>query len=133
MSLHRIQEFEFYEGKDYPGGVFVFGSNMSGRHGKGAAKDALTHHGAIYGQHVGMQGNSYAIPTKDALLRPLQIELIESYVEDFVEFTWKHKDKRFYLTAVACGLAGYKHGQIAPMFVDAHNCAFPSVWKPYLL
>ena len=133
MSIDHIQEFEFYEGTTYTGGVFVFGSNMSGRHGKGAAKDAKHIHGAIYGRHVGLQGNSYAIPTKDASMRPLQIELIESYIENFVEFTQKNRHLNFYVTAVGCGLAGYGHGIIAPLFTDAVNCVFPLAWKPYLL
>ena len=80
-----------------------------------------------------MQGNSYAIPTKDASLRPLQLELVESYVEDFVEFTIRNQHLRFYVTAVGCGLAGYRDGQIAPMFANAHHCFFPMAWKPFLI
>lgn len=131
--MHGMNEFDFYEGSVYKGGVFVFGSNLSGRHGKGAALEARSKHGAIYGKHVGMQGNSYAIPTKDVLMRPLQLELIESYIEDFVEFTIQNQHLRFYVTAVGCGLAGYKGGVIAPLFVNAHHCFFPLVWKPFLV
>lgn len=131
--MHGLNEFDFYEGQIYTGGVFVFGSNLSGRHGKAAALEARQKHGAVYGKHVGMQGNSYAIPTKDASLRPLQIELIESYIEDFVEFTIRNKHYSFYVTAVGCGLAGFKDGEIAPLFSNAHRCVFPLSWKPFLV
>jgi hypothetical protein len=63
--------------------VFVFGSNLAGRHGKGAALDAIKFYGAIYGQGIGRQGNSYAIPTKDADLKPLKLLEIMPYVQSF--------------------------------------------------
>ena len=66
-------------------GVFVFGSNLAGRHGAGAARFARTHRGAIYGLGVGRQGNSYAIPTKDSKLATLPLHRIALYVEDFIE------------------------------------------------
>lgn len=66
--------------------IFVFGSNLAGRHGKGAALFARRNHGAIYGQGVGRQGNSYAIPTKDAKLRTLPLVTIHEHVGDFIVY-----------------------------------------------
>ncbi len=43
--------------------VFVFGSNLAGMHAGGAARVAYERFGAVMGQGVGMQGQSYAIPT----------------------------------------------------------------------
>lgn len=128
-------EFHFYDFplKDIGDRIFVMGSNLAGRHGAGAALEARKLHGAIYGQAVGLQGRSYAIPTKDASLKPLPLLLIESYVEDFVHFTLTHPTMSFYVTPVGCGLAGYQHGQIAPLFSQANNCLFPLVWKPFLV
>lgn len=96
--------------------VFVFGSNLAGRHGKGAALCAVKNHGAIYGQGVGMQGNSYAIPTKDEKLAVLPLDDICNYVVQFLEFSLIHPELSFNVTAIGCGLAGYKPSQIAPMF-----------------
>ena len=117
---------------NYQDRIFVFGSNTSGRHGKGAALEALRF-GAIKGKGIGLMGQSYAIPTKDAKLQPLTLELIESYVEDFVIFTHRHPQLRFYVTPVGCGLAGYNAGQIAPMFQNADNCWFHRSWKPFMV
>ena len=99
--------------------VFVFGSNLAGRHGKGAALEAIRKHGAIYGQGIGLQGNSYAIPTKDERLRTLDLELIANYVYDFKKFASDHPELIFQLTPIGCGLAGYTPKDIAPMFSDA--------------
>jgi hypothetical protein len=96
--------------------VFVFGSNLAGRHGKGAALHARQHHGAIYGRGEGLQGNSYAIPTKDANLRTLPLDVIANHVVFFLEFALAHPEWTFELTPIGCGLAGYKPEQIAPMF-----------------
>ena len=71
-------------GRSLENEVFVFGSNLAGRHGKGAALHARQQHGAIYGQGVGLQGSSYAIPTKDSLLRTLPLSEINKYVYDFL-------------------------------------------------
>jgi len=109
-----------------PKNVFVFGSNLAGRHGAGAAKAALKYHGAIYGHGVGPQGNSYAIPTKDEILHPLTLLQIKWYVELFLLYAKNNPDIVFNLTAIGCGLAGYKPEQIAPMFKDAP----PNVVKP---
>ena len=110
--------------------IFVFGSNLAGRHGKGAALFARQRHGAVYGQGVGLQGNSYAIPTKDEQLRTLPLEEIRRYVEQFKAFARQHPELTFQVTAIGCGLAGYRPPQIAPMFADAPaNCILPDEFK----
>lgn len=96
--------------------IFVFGSNLAGRHGKGAAHAALMDHGAVYGQGVGLQGNSYGIPTKDENLKTLPLHRIAEYVYEFLVFVEQHPDWLFELTPIGCGLAGYSPEQIAPMF-----------------
>lgn len=109
--------------------IFVFGSNMAGRHGKGAALWAKQNRGAIYGQGVGLQGNSYAIPTKDAQLKTLPLWFIEEKVRDFVNFAKLHPEMEFEVTPVGCGLAGYSKEQIGPMFRDApRNVYFMREW-----
>lgn len=109
--------------------VFVFGSNLAGRHGKGAALHARLHCGAVYGQGIGRQGDSYAIPTKDAKIRSLPLEVIERHVKTFLDYARAHSDERFQVTAIGTGLAGYSHDQIAPMFANApDNCDLPAEW-----
>lgn len=106
--------------------VFVFGSNLAGRHGKGAALYARKHHGAVYGQGEGMQGSSYAIPTKDHALRPRSIDDIHASVNRFCLFAKSNPDLTFNVTAVGCGLAGFSPEDIAPMFAGAPlNCKLP--------
>lgn len=99
--------------------IFVFGSNLAGRHGAGAAKYALDHKGAILGQGVGPQGNSYAIPTKDRSLETLPLYAVKYYIDRFKDYAKVHPEKIFQLTPVGCGLAGFHPTQIAPLFVDA--------------
>ena len=106
--------------------VFVFGSNLAGRHGKGAALHARKHYGAVYGQGEGMQGNSYAIPTKDANLRSLPLWDVKIRVERFLGFARSRPDLTFQVTAIGCGLAGNSPHDIAPMFAGAPgNCQMP--------
>lgn len=112
--------------------IFVFGSNVSGRHGLGSALEAKQKYGAIYGQGVGLQNHSYAIPTKNAALKPLSIELIQTYIDDFVKFTNRNTSLYFYLTPIATGLAGHRHEDIAPMFKGVKRCWIPEIWKPYV-
>jgi hypothetical protein len=110
--------------------IFVFGSNLAGRHGAGAAKSALFNHGAIYGQGVGLQGDSYAIPTKDGDLRTLPLEVIRRYVDDFISCALRMSNTTFNVTRVGCGLAGYSDDDIAPMFANAPpNCKLPPGWR----
>ncbi|MHA2066213.1 MAG: A1S_2505 family phage non-structural protein [Candidatus Thorarchaeota archaeon] len=109
--------------------VFVFGSNLAGRHGKGAAKCAIDHYGAIYGQGVGRQGSSYAIPTKDKQLRTLPLERIKLFVDCFLFYAARNPDEKFMVTRIGCGLAGYEDKDIAPMFANApKNCTLPKGW-----
>lgn len=110
--------------------VFVFGSNLAGRHGKGAALAAKNFHGAIQGQGEGLQGNSYAIPTKDAMLTPLSLARIQMGANRFLEFARINPEMSFQLTAIGCGLAGYKAEQIGPMFASAPpNVLLPEEFK----
>lgn len=102
-----------------PNNIFVFGSNLAGRHGLGTAKLARKKFGAIYGIGVGLQGHSYAIPTKDYNIITLPLRDIHPYVQAFLEFARKHTDLIFHVTPVGCGLAGYKPKDIAPMFRDS--------------
>lgn len=96
--------------------IFVFGSNIAGRHGKGAALFARQHHGAIYGQGEGLQGQSYGIPTKDERLRTLPLDDIANNVVGFLEFALSHPELTFEVTKIGCGLAGYQPSDIAWMF-----------------
>jgi hypothetical protein len=113
--------------------IFVFGSNEAGRHGKGAALEARRNHGAIYGQGEGLQGRSYAIPTKDARLRTLPLDGISVYVARFKAFAASRPDLHFKVTPVGCGLAGYGPADIAPLFADApHNCDLPLLFRYFL-
>jgi hypothetical protein len=110
--------------------VFVFGSNLAGRHGKGAALDARKEYGAIYGQGVGRQGNSYAIPTKGVRLETLHLGEIDKYVKEFIEYAKANPDDEFHVTRIGCGLAGYTDRDIAPMFTGSpNNCALPHGWR----
>lgn len=112
--------------------IFVFGSNLGGRHGKGAALYAKQHYGAVYGNGVGPQGSSYAIPTKRANLKVLPIEEIAKYVTDFLTYAGAHPKLQFQVTRIGCGLAGYVDGDIAPLFVGAPiNCELPDGWRAW--
>lgn len=109
--------------------IFVFGSNLAGRHGKGAALTAREKHGAIYGVGVGRQGNSYAIPTKDRNLNTLPLSEIEKHVIMFLKYAEENKDLEFFVTKVGCGLAGYSDKDISPFFTKApRNCVLPDGW-----
>jgi len=104
-----------------PNEIFVFGSNESGRHGKGAAKTALGW-GAKWGQAAGLQGRSYGIPTKDkSVQRTLTVREIKPYVDDFIEFAKQNPQLVFLVTEIGCGLAGLKPKDIAPLFQEAIN------------
>lgn len=103
--------------------IFVFGSNVAGKHGKGAALEALTNWGAIYGKGKGIQGNAYAILTKDRRLRPLPLDRIRYYVAQFISYAVRNPKLKFNVTRVGCGLAGYTDKDIAPMFKESpKNC-----------
>ncbi len=109
--------------------IFVFGSNLAGRHGKGAALVARHRWGAVYGQGAGRQGRSYAIPTKDERIVTLPLSKIEAYVKEFLSYAEDHKECTFLLTKIGCGLAGYTEEDISPMFKDApYNVLKPRGW-----
>ena len=110
--------------------IFVFGSNLAGRHGKGAALYAKVHKEAKYGQGVGRQGNSYAIPTKDEKLQTLPIDEIKPHVDDFINYAKSNPNLDFEVTRIGCGLAGYSDEDIAPLFKEApDNCFLPDGWR----
>ena len=94
--------------------VFVFGSNLAGYHGGGAARAALNKFGAIWGQGVGLQGQSYAIPTMQG-----GVDTIKPYVDEFIAFAKAHPELKFYVTRIGCGIAGFKDEDIAPLFREA--------------
>jgi len=110
--------------------IFVFGSNLAGRHGAGAALEARRKHGAVYGVAEGLMGNAYGIATKDRELRPRPLADIKKSVETFLEFARETPELTYEVTRVGCGLAGYTDADIAPMFEDApENCELPVGWR----
>lgn len=110
------------------GQVFVFGSNLQGMHGGGAARTAVQKFGAVMGQGVGLQGQSYAIPTMQG-----GVETIKPYVDDFIEFARDHQELTFLVTRIGCGIAGFQDREIAPLFkkaVNVKNIYLPeSFWR----
>lgn len=112
---------------------FVFGSNLAGRHGAGAAKDAVMYYGALVGQGVGPQGTAYALPTKDWRLDPLPLARIATHVADFIDYAEFRPELIFAVTRVGCGLAGFTDEDIAPLFAAAPlNCQLPYGWREYV-
>ena len=103
--------------------IFVFGSNLAGAHGGGAARIAMNKFGAVWGQGVGLQGQSYAIPTMQG-----GIETIKPYVDEFIEFAKAHKEYKFLVTRIGCGIAGFTDDEIAPLFKEAQK--LENVWLP---
>lgn len=113
--------------------VFVFGSNIAGIHGKGAALTAKRLYGAKQGIGIGYVGHSYAIPTKDQNLKTLHILEIVTYVQEFKNFAHDNKHMNFLVTRVGCGLAGFQDADIAPFFKGSpENCFFSARWSQYL-
>ncbi len=109
-----------------PNEIFVFGSNLKGLHGGGAAYIAYRKFGAIMGQGVGLQGQSYAIPTMQG-----GVETIRPYVNDFIQFAKEHPEKIFLVTRIGCGIAGFSDEDISPLFKATHgidNIILPSGW-----
>ena len=110
--------------------IFVFGSNLEGNHGGGAAKTAHNRFGAIWGQGVGLQGQSYGIPTMHG-----GPEEIRPYVEELIEFARTNPDLTFLVTRVGCGIAGFHDSEIAPLFAgveDVPNITLPESFWHYL-
>lgn len=106
-----------------PAEVFVFGSNLAGAHGGGAAAYAMRRFGAQWGVGVGMQGQSYAIPTMQG-----GVETIAPYVDQFIEYARAHPALRFLVTKIGCGIAGFSESDIAPLFAAA--LAEPNISLP---
>ena len=122
MLKHSPKNCDMYN-KDYtperitelrPNEIFVFGSNLAGAHGGGAARLAYNRFGAIMGQGVGLQGQCYAIPTMQG-----GVETIKPYVDEFIEFARQHPEYQFLVTQIGCGIAGFIPMEIAPLFEDA--------------
>ncbi len=109
-----------------PNEIFVFGSNLKGMHGGGAAYIAYRKFGAIMGQGVGLQGQSYAIPTMQG-----GVETIRPYVDEFIQFAKQHLELTFLVTRIGCGIAGFTDDEISPLFAEAHgveNIVLPPNW-----
>ncbi len=106
-----------------PNEIFVFGSNLAGSHGGGAARLAYNRFGAIWGQGVGLQGQSYAIPTMHG-----GVDAIKPYVDKFIGFATQHPEYKFLVTRIGCGIAGFQDEEIAPLFdhaLDVENIILP--------
>lgn len=130
MSLKQLGTDNIFE--PGPNKIFVFGSNLAGRHGAGAARTAYKNYGAILGIAEGLIGNSYAIPTKDEELETLTLPQIKFYVERFISIARSRGDLEFFVTRIGCGLAGYSDKDIAPMFKNApNNCVLPPGWREF--
>ena len=99
-----------------PDEVFVFGSNLAGSHGGGAAYIAWRKFGAVMGQGVGLQGQSYGFPTMQG-----GVETIAPYVDEFIAFAKAHPELFFYVTRIGCGIAGFRDEEIAPLFLEART------------
>lgn len=97
-----------------PGEIFVFGSNLEGMHGGGAARTAFNKFGAVWGKGVGLQGQSYAIPTMHG-----GVEAIRPYVDEFIAFAKEHSEYTFLVTRIGCGIAGFRDEEIALLFIKA--------------
>ena len=113
-----------------PNEIFVFGSNLAGMHGGGAARVAMERFGALWGQGVGLQGQSYAIPTMQG-----GVETIKPYVDEFISFAKSHPEYTFFVTRIGCGIAGFTVDQIAPLFsqaLDVPNIILPADFVQFI-
>ena len=131
MSAHRFHA----DGSPAPEGwVFVFGSNLSGIHGGGAARAAHKLYGAEWGVAEGLTGRGYAIPTvQHGIAGPLSLAEIWAAVERFIAHAQRNPETQFLVTRVGCVLAGHRDQDIAPMFASAPlNCSLPQPWAEFL-
>ena len=113
-----------------PNEVFVFGSNIRGQHLGGAARVAFDKFGAVWGQGVGLQGQSYAIPTMEG-----GVDYVAGYVDEFILFAKAHPELFFWVTRIGCGIAGFRDEEIAPLFAsaaDLENVALPESFRTIL-
>ena len=106
-----------------PNEIFVFGSNLQGYHGGGAARLAMNQWGAVWGQGTGLQGQTYAIPTMQG-----GIGTIRPYIDQFIKFAQNDPEITFLVTEIGCGIAGFRPAEIAPLFKNAIN--IPHIWLP---
>ncbi len=113
-NIHRPDYTPDYINDLKPDEVFVFGSNLAGMHGGGAARIAFQQFGAVMGCGVGLRGQSYAIPTMQG-----GVETIRPYVDEFITFAKEHPELFFYVTRIGCGIAGFRDKEIAPLFEKA--------------
>ena len=112
------------------GEIFVFGSNLAGSHGGGAARLAYERFGAVWGQGVGLQGRSYAIPTMQG-----GVETIQPYVDEFIAFAKEHTEYKFLVTRIGCGIAGFSVHEMAPLFaeaIDMENVLLPKAFVDFI-
>ena len=116
IAADRIDILEEHE-------IFVFGSNLAGRHGGGAARAANIKFGAEWGVGVGLTGRSYAIPTMQG-----GVETIKPYVDEFIRFAQANPELKFLVTRIGCGIAGFKDEEIAPLFDKAMQV--PNIYLP---
>lgn len=113
--------------------LFVFGSNLAGTHAGGAAKIAHLHFGASKGVGRGWAGQSFAIPTMNEHLQQMPLSQIQHYIDDFKIYVKHHPKLKFFITAVGCGVAGYKVEEIAPMFKGiGQSVIFPESFRPFV-
>ena len=106
-----------------PNEIFVFGSNLQGYHGGGAARLAMNQWGAVWGQGTGLQGQTYAIPTMQG-----GIGTIRPYIDQFIKFAQNDPERTFLVTEIGCGIAGFRPADIAPLLKNAIN--IPNIWLP---
>ena len=116
IAADRIDILEEHE-------IFVFGSNLAGHHGGGAARAANIKFGAEWGVGVGLTGRSYAIPTMQG-----GVETIKPYVDEFIRFAQENPGLKFLVTRIGCGIAGFKDEEIAPLFDKAMQV--PNIYLP---
>lgn len=116
--------------------IFVFGSNEAGYHGLGSALEAKNNHVAILGKAFGLHGNSFAIPTKNAKLKPLKLHNIDNYVKAFIQFAIDNTQYMFNVCEIGCCWAGYKPSDIAPLFsncINISNITLPDSFIQYIV
>ena len=103
--------------------IFVFGSNLQGMHRGGAAHVAHERFGAVWGQGIGLHGQTYAIPTMHG-----GTDVIAPYINDFITFAKEHPELKFLVTEIGCGIAGFRTSEMAPLFkeaIDIENIYLP--------
>ena len=111
--------------------IFVFGSNLAGAHGGGAARLAYRKFGAVWGEGVGLHGRTYAIPTMQG-----GVKTIKPYVDEFIRFAIEHPSLTFLVTRIGCGIAGFQDRDIAPLFkaaINVDNIILPKGFVDYIV